>query len=173
MKKFFIGALVFVLAIMLTGCSLTKNAKSVKNTIEKRIKTESKAELDCKQQVTESGLAVDIDFNVDFVNNIIKDIDFTYDMDLSSYNDQQVEAVSNTDLCTVVKDAMPTYKDAFTDCKQRVENKHILIESELDIDKIAKNELEKISKPEAAKKDLEEQVNLKCKEIKRDREERF
>lgn len=161
MKKLFIGALVFVLAIMLTGCSLTKNAKSVKNTIEKRIKTESKAELDCKQQVTESGLAVDIDFNVDFVNNIIKDIDFSYDMDLSSYNDQQVEAVSNTDLCTVVKDAMPTYKDAFTDCKQRVENKHILIESELDIDKIAKNELEKISKPEAAKKDLEEQ-GYKC-----------
>ena len=161
MKKFFIGALVFVLAIMLTGCSLTKNAKSVKNTIEKRVKTESKAELDCKQQVTESGLAVDIDFNVDFVNNIIKDIDFSYDMDLSSYNDQQVEAVSNTDLCTVVKDAMPTYKDAFTDCKQRVENKHILIESELDIDKIAKNELEKISKPEAAKKDLEEQ-DYKC-----------
>lgn len=161
MKKFFIGALVFVLAIMLTGCSLTKNAKSVKNTIEKRVKTEDKAELDCKQQVTESGLAVDIDFNVDFVNNIIKDIDFTYDMDLSSYNDQQVEAVSNTDLCTVVKDAMPTYKDAFTDCKQRVENKHILIESELDINKIAKNELEKISKPEAAKKDLEEQ-GYKC-----------
>ena len=161
MKKFFIGALVFVLAIMLTGCSLTKNAKSVKNTIEKRVKTESKAELDCKQQVTESGLAVDIDFNVDFVNNIIKDIDFSYDMDLSSYNDQQVEAVSNTDLCTVVKDAMPTYKDAFTDCKQRVENKHILIESELDIDKIAKNALEKISKPEAAKKDLEEQ-GYKC-----------
>ena len=157
MKKFFIGALVFVLAIMLTGCSLTKNAKSVKNTIEKRIKTESKAELDCKQQVTESGLAVDIDFNVDFVNNIIKDIDFTYDMDLSSYNDQQVEAVSNTDLCTVVKDAMPTYKDAFTDCKQRVENKHILIESELDIDKIAKNQLEKMSKPEAAKEELEKE----------------
>ena len=153
MKKIFIGLMTLVLAVMLTGCSFTEKAKEA----VKKVKTPVKAELNCKQTVTQSGIGVAIDFDIEFVDNVIKDIDFSYDMDLTSYNDQQVEAVSKTDLCTVVKDAMSNYKNAFTDCNQKVENKHMIIESELDIDKIAKNQLEKMSKPEAAKEELEKE----------------
>ena len=157
MKKILTSFLILFVAVMLTGCSLTKQAEKTKETVQKRVESAVKTELDCKQSLTESGISIDIDFDVTFLGSLVKDIEFSYDMDLTSYNDAQIEAVSQTDLCTTVKDAMTDYKDAFIDCKQKVEDKHIIIESELDIDKIAKNELQKLQKPSTAKEELEKE----------------
>ncbi len=106
---------------------------------------------------TQTASGVDITFNVGFKGNTIKTMDFSYDMDLTSYNDAQIEAIGKQDLCTTVKNSMAQYKDAFTDCKQNIENKHLRLSSRFDVDKIAKNQLDKMTSPEKAKEDLETQ----------------
>ena len=132
-NKIILGLSLVVSTIVLTGC-VAKPAKLV-----------------CTQ--TTSG--VDITFNVDFKGKTIKNMDFSYDMDLSKYSDAQIKAVGKQDFCTRVKNSMIGFKDAFTDCNQSIEDKHLKVASKMDIDKIAKNYLEKMTTPEAAKKQLE------------------
>ncbi len=119
---------------LLSGCGLTKESKLL-----------------CK--TTASG--VDVQFNVDFVGKKIDGINIVYDMDLSKYNDTQIEAVGKQDFCSVVKSSMSQYKDAFMNCNQGIENKNLHVTAGLDVDKIAKNELEKFASVDDAKKSLE------------------
>ena len=110
-----------------------------------------KTKLVCTQKTS----GVDIVFNIGFKGNTIEDMDFSYDMDLSNYSDLQISAIEKQDFCSSVKSTMSQYKDAFTDCKQSVDNKHLKVKSTLEVDKIAKNMLQKMSSPKAAKKALE------------------
>ena len=137
-SKFLVGTVAAV-ALLATGCS-PKESKLV-----------------CTQNTS----GVDIEFNVGFKGNVIDTMDFNYDMDLSKYSDSQIEAVGKQDFCTIVKNAMSTYKDAFTDCKQDIADKHLKVNSVLDVDKIAKNMLDKMSSPDATKKELESE-GYKC-----------
>ena len=129
----FVGVCAFLLVV--TGCSAKK------------------AKLVCTQ--TSSG--VDITFNVGFKGNTIDAMDFDYDMDLSSYSDEQISLLEGQDFCTSVKSAMSDYKDAFTNCEQDISNKHLKVSSVLDVDKVAKNVLDKMSTPERTKKELEKE----------------
>ncbi len=115
------------------------------------------SKLVCTQ--TKSG--VDVEFNVGFKGNLIKSMDFNYDMDLSKYSDTQISAIEKRDFCTYVKNAMYAYKDAFTDCDQKIENKHLIVDSELSVDKLAKNLTDKMTTPQKAKTELEKQ-GYKC-----------
>lgn len=133
----FVGVCAFLLVV--TGCN-TKESKLV-----------------CKQ--TANG--VDITFNVGFKGNTIAAMDFDYDMDLSSYTDEQIGLLKEQDFCTSVKAAMSSYKDAFTDCKQNITDKHLKVSSVLDVDKIAKNILDKMTTPAKTKKELEKE-GYKC-----------
>ncbi len=119
---------------LLSGCSLTKESKLL-----------------CK--TSQSG--VDVQFNVDFVGKRINGINIVYDMDLSKYNDTQIEAVGKQDFCDVVKTSMSQYKDAFNNCNQAIENKKLHVTADLDVDKLAKNELEKFASVDDAKTGLE------------------
>ena len=110
---------------------------------------------DSKLVCTHTTSGVDIVFNIGFKGNTIEDMDFSYDMDLSNYSDLQISAIEKQDFCSSVKSTMSQYKDAFTDCKQSVDNKHLKVKSTLEVDKIAKNMLQKMSSPKAAKKALE------------------
>ena len=56
---------------------------------------------------------------------------------------------------------MSSYKDAFTDCKQNITDKHLKVSSVLDVDKIAKNILDKMTTPAKTKKELEKE-GYKC-----------
>ena len=116
-----------------------------------------KKTLTCTQ--TTSG--VDITFNVGFNGNVISSMDFAYDMDLSSYSDTQIKYLEKQDFCTSVKNSMSDYKEAFTDCKQEIKDKHLTVASELNVDKVAKNALSKMKSAEKAKKELEGQ-GFKC-----------
>lgn len=113
----------------------------------------------CKQ--SQSG--VDVTFNVGFKGNEVTSMDFKYDMDLSSYSDKQIEAIEEQDFCDIVKSSMSGYEDAFTKCDKKVENKHLLVNSELDVDKVAKDEKDKMGSPKDTKKELEKQ-GYKCTE---------
>lgn len=126
------GAIAAV-AFLATGCS------------------QKEAKLVCTQ--TTSG--VDIEFNVGFKGNTIETMDFNYNMDLSSYTDTQISYVEKQDFCATVKSSMSEYKDAFTSCNQEIVDKQLKVNSELDVDKIANNVLEKMTSPKKAKAELE------------------
>ena len=111
----------------------------------------------CKQNTS----GVDITFNVGFKGNTVETMDFQYDMDLSSYADNQIEAVGKRNFCELVKSSMPGYKDAFKDCDQKIENKHLVVVSEFDVDKVASDEKDKMGSPEETKNALEKQ-GYKC-----------
>lgn len=134
MKKGIVSMLLAVV-ILLTGCS-AKTSKLV-----------------CTQSVS----GVDIEFNIGFKGKIIDTMDFNYDMDLSKYTDTQISAIEKQDYCTIVKNAMSTYKEAFTDCKKEVVDKHLRVYSVLDIDKLTSSVLDKMTSDKAAKEELEKQ----------------
>lgn len=113
--------------------------------------TAKEAKLTCTQNTS----GVDIEFNVDFKGNKIESMDFNYDMDLSKYSSTQIKVIEKKDFCKTVKNSMIGFKEAFTDCNQKVEDKHLKVISQLDIDKIAKNYLEKMASPKSAQKQLE------------------
>ena len=111
----------------------------------------AKKTLEC----TANSSGVDITFLVGFEGNTIKTMDFGYDMDLSAYNDTQVNAIAAEDLCPTVKSSMPDYKDAFSKCDQKLDGKHLLIDAAFDVDKLAKSYLDKISTPDNFKTEME------------------
>lgn len=99
---------------------------------------------------------VDVGFNVLFKGHVIKNMDISYDMDLSMYSDVQIEAIKKQDFCSVVKKSLSQYESAFENCKQEISNKKLHVTSDLIVDKIANNELEKLSSISKAKEGLEE-----------------
>ncbi len=104
---------------------------------------------------TQSQKGVDVVFNVGFKGDRVDSMDFTYNMDLSSYNDTQIDAVGKQDFCELVKSSMSAYKDAFTNCEQKIESKKLIVSSVLDVDKVAGDEKDNMGTPEEAKKELE------------------
>lgn len=139
MKKGILLSLLLAVVVLSTGC----------------------AKKDVKLVCTQTASGVDVTFNVDFSGKVITNMDFAYDMDLSNYSDAQVEAIGKQDFCSRVKSSMSTFKDAFTDCKQEISSKHLNVKAELDVDKVAKSYLNKITKPENAKAELEK-VGYTC-----------
>ena len=134
-EKIIIVGLLSLVLLCTTGCLNSKKEKK----------------LICA--ITSSG--VDITLNVGFEGNMVKTMDFKYDMNLSSYSDAQISAVEKQDFCSIVKKTMSGYENAFTDCNQKVEDKHLLVNSELDVDKVATNVLDKMGSPEKTKEELE------------------
>ena len=133
MKKLvLISALVTILLI--TGCGKTEK-------------------LVCSQKVA----MVDVDMIADWKNNELNYLGLKYTMDLSGYNDTQVEAVNKQNMCETVKKAMSSYQDAFTNCKQKLENKKLVITADFDIDKMPNSEIGRKSTKEEAVKQLEKQ----------------
>ena len=139
MKRSFVFIfVVVVLSIFITGCG-------------------KKATLKC----TQSTNGVDIIFNVGFDGNTISSMDFSYDMDLSSYPEESLSSIDKQDWCSLVKDSMSEYKSAFTNCKHERNDRNLHVSATLDVDKIAKNVLSKMSTKKKKKKGLEEQ-GYKC-----------
>lgn len=132
--KFYSVILIGLILLVVSGCGKEKKLVCTQNT---------------------SG--VDITFNIGFKGNTIQSMDFSYDMDLSKYNDTQIAAVEKQDFCSIVKTSMSEYKDAFNECKQTIEEKHLKVNADLEVDKIAKNFLQKMSSPEDSKTELEKQ----------------
>lgn len=141
-KRMIVLLFVVALTVILTGCGSKKSTKLV-----------------CTQSVN----GVDVEFNIFFEGNKINKMDFNYAMDLSTYTDEQVEILSNQDFCSIVKSSMKEYEDAFTNCNQNITDQALKINSVLDVDKVAKSELDKMESPSNAKEDLEAQ-GYTCKE---------
>ena len=113
MKKICLFTTLVAILLLVTGCG-------------------SKNELVCSQSV--SGVKVDMILN--FKDDKVDAMGLKYTMDLSNYSDAQISAISAQNLCSTVQAAMGTYSSAFTNCKQKMENKDLIITADFDLAKI-------------------------------------
>ncbi len=144
MKKVLLFLLLFT-SITLTGCSLIPN------------KINEGQRLVCSQKVK----IVDVEMIADFSGNMLNYLGFKYETDLSNSTDKQIEALKKQDMCDTVKKTMSNYTEAFTNCKQGIENKKLIITADFDLDKIKDDNLKKAAKIEDVKASLEKQ-NYEC-----------
>lgn len=137
MKKYLFVISLFCLLI-LTGCGKKDNQRLV-----------------CTQKV----LTVNVDMIADFKGDNLDYLGLKYTMDLSEYNDEQIKAVSDQDMCASVKASMSAsgLGEAFTNCKQGVNNKMLEITADFDLDKMVGDDLSRKTSVEEATKELEKQ----------------
>ena len=133
MRKGLLLLSTLVFAVIITGCS-------------------GKTRLTCTQKVQ----TVDVKMFADFKGDELTYLGLQYDMDLSEYNDTQVDLITKQDMCSTVKSSMASYSNAFTNCKQNVSNKNLKITADFDLDKLT-GDLSKKTNVEEAKTQLEKQ----------------
>ena len=133
MKK----TVIFVLSVFMIICLSACGKKTQK--------------LVCTQNVD----GVDRTINVVFEGDKVKTMDFSYTSDLSEYTDEQLEVIKKQDYCTSIKNAMSDYSEAFSNCKNNIEDKKLSITANLDVSKIAKSTLDKMTSIESSKESLE------------------
>jgi len=146
--------LAIVLTFVLTGCG---NDNSNPLNIEDNKKVDNKQHLICSQKVQ----TVDVDMIADFDDDVLTYLGLKYEMDLSSYTDIQIDAIKAQDMCTTVKQTMSSYTNAFTNCKQSIENKNLIITADFDLDKLITGDIKKEAKISDVKSGLESQ-NYTC-----------
>ena len=135
MKK---NILLFLMIILITsGCS---NKKLV-----------------CKRNMNNSSF----EYSIEFKDDSIKIMNLYYDMDLTNYSNRQISMVEKQDFCSKLKDNMKSFKDAFNNCKQEIIDEHLRVTANIDVSKISKTTLEKISTSDKTKSLMEKQ-NYKC-----------
>lgn len=141
MKKIFLFTLLFI-ALFITGCGSDGG---------------SGKKLVCNQKVQ----TVDVNMIADFNGDELTYLGLKYGMDLSEFTDYQIELIAGQDMCATVKTSMAQYTNAFTNCKQNVENKTLIITADFDLDKLMTGDIKKEAKIEDVKTALEKQ-NYKC-----------
>ena len=149
-KLMFLSTLLF--AIVLTGCSNNQNSGGNDKPVQviKR--------LTCSQKVQ---TVVDVNMIADFNDSGLAYLGFEYKMELGSYTDEQIKAIGAVDMCGTVKATLGTLKDAFTNCKQSVENKALNITADFDLNKLVGSDISKTTSIDTAKEQLEKQ-NYSC-----------
>lgn len=136
MKKIYCVVIILLVTLVVTGCFAAGRKKLV-----------------CKQNAN----GVDVTFNIDFNGNTIEKMYFSYDVDMTSRDQTAIDLISKQDFCTIVKNSMKEYTTSFANCNQNVDNKHLIVNAELDVDKLAGNAINKKTSPKAAKSELEKQ----------------
>ena len=154
MKKLFIFSLLLV-ALFITGCGKdekeNENGGNPLNGGTNVVSNEQR--LVCSQKVQ----TVDVNMIADFRGDELTYLGLKYEMDLRSYNDAQIKAVEATDMCTTVKNSMQAYINSFTNCKQSVINKVLVITADFDLDKLIAGDIRREAKIEDVKRSLETQ----------------
>ena len=160
MKKISLIVLICIMTVLLTGCGLRDKVKSMMMENSNTTKQETKPK---EEEKTEKVIClqkqdtVDITFTVSFKATQMTAIDLTYDMDLSQYNDDQINKLRETDFCTPVQNAMGKYKEAFENCKTDIANKNLHLSADFNMNKLSEAQLNTMSTPKKAKEDLETQ----------------
>ena len=88
-----------------------------------------------------------------FVGNNLKSMALAYDIDYSSYSDSTVSALEKQDFCKKVSTLM--YKYTLIDCKQKVENKHMIVTAGVDMSSFTKDQT--TGSPAVTKAEMEKQ----------------
>lgn len=131
---------VLLVSVFLTGCNGGLGGKA-------------KKELVCNQKVQ----TVEVIMISDFEDDVMTYFGLKYDMDLSAYNDSQIDLVGKQDMCSVVEKSMASYTNSLTNCKQKIENKRLIITADFDLDKLISSDIKKEANINEMKKALEKQ----------------
>ena len=157
MKKVLLFSAICI-AMLLTGCSKDGNNNPLDdNGLFNGITGKNEKRLVCNQKVQ----TVDVDMYADFSGDELTYLGLKYEMDLSSYTDAQIDLIKKQDMCSTVKQSMSNYTNAFTNCKQGIENKILVITADFDLDKLVTGDIKKEAKIEDVKAGLEKQ-NYSC-----------
>ena len=107
-------------------------------------------ELVCNQKLGEFNFLLSMKFN----DNVINDINFECTTDVSKYSKQQIEAIREKDFCSTIKNNMNGFEDSFIDCHHEIKDKELIISSKLDINKITKKSIRRVSNIDEGNKAL-------------------
>ena len=135
MKKYLLIGVLLV-TLLLTGCGSSNTKRLL-----------------CDQKVQ----TVDVEMIADFDGDELSYLGLKYEMDLTSYTDAQVEMIGKQDMCSTVKASMSSYTNSFTNCKQSVINKVLVITADFDLDKLIAGDIRREAKIEDVKRSLETQ----------------
>ena len=164
MKKILLFSTLFI-ALLLTGCGNDdKSASDIINGLKGGEITptptavpSNNKRLVCNQKVQ----TVDVNMIADFDDEALTYLGLKYEMDLSAYSDAQINAIKSQNMCKTVKDSMSNYTDSFTNCKQSVVDKKLLITADFDLDKLVGADISRQTSISLAKAELEKQ-NYVC-----------
>ena len=131
MKKNLFLVVILLLVVTITGCN------------------EKKKELVCTTNVS----GIKVGFNYTFKGNKIININYVYDTDFTE-NDNG-DPTKDKDFCPIIKKSLSDYQDAYKNCNQKYENKHLIVTIELDKDKINDNIKDKLTTIDSTKNYLE------------------
>ena len=138
MKKLYFFSALLIVTLLVTGCGSSKR-------------------IVCSQKVS----IVDVDMIIDYENDKLSAMGLKYTMDLGDYTDEQINQVTSQNLCSSVQAAMNAYSDAFTNCKQNMEGKKLVITADFVLEKLPGYQNGVNEKMEDAIKGLEAQ-GYKC-----------
>ena len=99
-------------------------------------------------------------FEMTFKGDVVKKMHYDYDTDLSDtekYTDQIIEAFKKQDFCSMTKENLSTYKEAFGDCKQEIKDRHLILSADFDSAKVVGSDSAKKVTIETAKAEFEAQ----------------
>ena len=117
MKKICLVAVSAFMILMLCGCGKTQV-------------------LSCTQ--TPEGTVAK--FEMTFKGEVVKKMHYDYDTDLSTFSDETIDAFKKQDFCSMTKENLSQYKDAFDGCKQEIKDKHLILSAEFDVTKVSGEE---------------------------------
>ncbi len=133
MKKYLMVSFVFVCLLILSGCFYKKQT------------------LTCER--SENTMKVSTGFL--YVNDKPTGMNLVYELDLSQYNDIQIEAVGKQDFCNTLKTSLTQYGDAFNNCRQEIVNKKLFVRTDIEISKLSDGVQDSMTTLENAKKSME------------------
>ena len=107
MRKAWLFSILFI-TLIITGCSNTQK-------------------LVCSQKIQN----IDVNMTGEFEGDKLLRLELKYIMDLSQYTDVQINDIKSQDMCAIVKASMATYADSFTNCKQKLDKKNLIITGDI------------------------------------------
>ena len=138
MKKVLMILTICLGVLVVTGCGKTQK-------------------LNCSREEDTMKIEMNFTFKSDKVTGLV----LNYKLDLSEYNDIQLEAVGKQDFCSVLKSSLAEYGEAFNNCSQKIESKNLYVTTDLDIDELSDGVRASMSSLEAAKSSMES-ANYTC-----------
>ena len=162
MKKVAIGLIIIGLIMMGSGFYLmTKESTKKETDNTEKTKNSNKKVLSCSKVDSSDDFYGISTISLTYDNEDIASITMVLDIDLSAYNDEVVEKFSEMDLCNEMKDSISSFQGATKSCDQKVEDKHIIVNIDIDIDKISESEKATINNIDATKVKFEDD-DYKC-----------
>ncbi len=134
MRKILYSIISLLFMTLLTGCG---NKEVVK----------------CKTKFDES----ELEYEITLKENKVTDIELELIYDLSNFPQDYINIFNEEDLCLYIKNDLEDYKKAFVNCKQKLKDKKIIINAEIDPKKSTDHVMKERTTAKNIKEDYEKE----------------